>query len=203
MSQQDFQSLPRVLPPLPLRLKVRTYRYSKPWLMEKVEGDIRFYRPDTTKEDGATLDASEFLKLVLDIRTVDDAHQFVNRYGAFCDKQEHWRSYVSLNSIRDLQKQLRVLAKSPPKALLSRLHGMFVVFSLVDGNLVALCQHQGPDFACLEQLALERLAGTEFGWCARHDCRKFFRCTSKHKRKYCSPECAHLIAVRTHRHKRG
>ena len=51
-------------------------------------------------------------------------------------------------------------------------------------------------------IELDHLRGAKFGVCARHDCPQFFEITSRHKRKYCSPECAHLIAVRRLRKRR-
>ena len=45
-------------------------------------------------------------------------------------------------------------------------------------------------------IELDHLRGAKFGVCARHDCPQFFEITSRHKRKYCSSGCAHLVAVR-------
>ena len=43
------------------------------------------------------------------------------------------------------------------------------------------------------------LSGVEFRWCARPDCNQMFRKETGHDKIYCSPECAHLTAVRASR----
>ncbi len=56
--------------------------------------------------------------------------------------------------------------------------------------------------AILATIYVDRLSGKKFGFCARPDCRKYFEVTSKHKRKYCTPDCAHLQTVRRLRARR-
>jgi hypothetical protein len=195
--------MPRALPSIPLRLLFTHYEYPKPWIMQRVKGNVRFFPPDIEQHKDATVDAADYLKLLMDIRNAEDAHQFVNRYGAPCEVGHDGARYVSLREIRDLQSHLKVFAKSPTEALLSRLHGLWMVFRFETGNLTAVCNEVNPAMTCFAQLFFEKQAGTEFGWCERHDCGRFFRCKSKHKRKYCSPECAHLVAVRKSRVKKG
>lgn len=48
-------------------------------------------------------------------------------------------------------------------------------------------------------ITLEHLSGAKFGICEQPDCRIPFPFKSGHQRKYCSPECAHLMAVRASR----
>ncbi|MCU1309868.1 MAG: hypothetical protein JWO20_993 [Candidatus Angelobacter sp.] len=50
--------------------------------------------------------------------------------------------------------------------------------------------------AILATIYIDKLRGAKHGFCARPDCRKDFEFISKHKRKYCSPSCAHLETVR-------
>jgi hypothetical protein len=50
--------------------------------------------------------------------------------------------------------------------------------------------------ALLATVYVDHLRDARFGFCARKDCRKLFERTSKHKRKYCDYDCAHLEAVR-------
>jgi hypothetical protein len=56
--------------------------------------------------------------------------------------------------------------------------------------------------AMLATIYVDRLSGKKFGFCVRPDCRKYFEVTSKHKRKYCTPDCAHLQTVRRLRARR-
>jgi hypothetical protein len=171
--------------------------------MKRVKGDLRFYRPDWVHFERGSVDASDYLSLLLNIKTAEHAHQFVNRYGSPREELgEHGAFYMSMKHLRDLQKELEVVAKSPAEALVSKLEGLFLILRLEAGSLIAVCR-ENAESACFEQLFFEKQAGTRFGWCERRDCAKFFRCTNKHKRKYCSPECGHLVAVRKSRAKKG
>jgi len=63
-----------------------------------------------------------------------------------------------------------------------------------------------PPFCILERsycqeavrttISIDHIEGASFGICKRKDCRKLFERTTKQKRLYCSPECAHLANVR-------
>jgi hypothetical protein len=46
---------------------------------------------------------------------------------------------------------------------------------------------------------LDKLANVKASLCNRPDCTRVFKHESRHERKFCSPECAHLEAVRKHR----
>lgn len=48
----------------------------------------------------------------------------------------------------------------------------------------------------LTTLQIDHVRGAKFGACASKGCPRFYEITSQHKRKYCSPECAHLETVR-------
>lgn len=50
-------------------------------------------------------------------------------------------------------------------------------------------------------ITIKKLQGLSFGICKRHDCRIPFERTSRQKRLYCTPECAHLANVRQLRKK--
>lgn len=58
-------------------------------------------------------------------------------------------------------------------------------------------------FGCLGALVgtvlIDRLEGARFKVCRRPDCHRTFRLQSKHKRMYCSYDCAHLQSVRESR----
>lgn len=45
-------------------------------------------------------------------------------------------------------------------------------------------------------ITIDHLAERQFGICKRHDCRKLFERTTRQRRLYCSPECAHLANIR-------
>ena len=53
---------------------------------------------------------------------------------------------------------------------------------------------------CLEALRLsveiDMVRGVKFRQCARKDCRAPYPVETRHKRRYCSQHCAHLVSVR-------
>jgi hypothetical protein len=57
--------------------------------------------------------------------------------------------------------------------------------------------------AMLATVYLDKLRDAKFGFCARQDCRRQFEITSQHKRKYCTPACAHMETVRRGRQRAG
>ena len=59
-----------------------------------------------------------------------------------------------------------------------------------------------PLRAMISTIQLDALSGSQFRYCARNDCTAPpFELESRHERIYCSPECAHLVAVRNSRAK--
>ena len=112
------------------------------------------------------------------------------------------RSYFYWKELIGLQKALQELAQAKDPELPKRLSNMTVELFVLDGKLVAECYEEIGARACFAELCFEKLQGTTFGWCARADCGQFFQHTSRHARKYCSPECAHLVAVRNSRKKK-
>jgi hypothetical protein len=48
-------------------------------------------------------------------------------------------------------------------------------------------------------LLIGAFSGLPNAFCARPDCQKLFQKDTKHERKYCSAECAHLMSVRMYR----
>jgi hypothetical protein len=53
--------------------------------------------------------------------------------------------------------------------------------------------------ALLGSVLIDRVEGARFQICQRPDCRQVYRLKSRHKRKYCSYDCAHLQSVRASR----
>lgn len=47
--------------------------------------------------------------------------------------------------------------------------------------------------------AIDQIRGARIVKCKRPSCGKTFSCTGNRKRKYCSPDCGHYMAVRSHR----
>jgi hypothetical protein len=53
--------------------------------------------------------------------------------------------------------------------------------------------------AVVASIQIDKLLGAEFRYCARPDCKKPFQIESRHRRIYCSTDCAHYIAVKNNR----
>jgi hypothetical protein len=66
---------------------------------------------------------------------------------------------------------------------------------------VALIETKDVLATMLATLQIDHLRGAKFGICARADCPRFFEIKSRHIRKYCSYDCAHLETVRRSRQK--
>jgi hypothetical protein len=71
-----------------------------------------------------------------------------------------------------------------------------LTFSTVDEQPYFLVERFYCEDAIKATITIHHLAEVKFGICKRSDCRKLFERATKHKRLYCSPECAHLANVR-------
>jgi hypothetical protein len=69
-------------------------------------------------------------------------------------------------------------------------------FSKIDKPPYFLVEHHYCKDAIEATITVNHLEKRRWGFCKRHDCRKYFEHTSGQKRLYCSPECAHLANVR-------
>ena len=61
-------------------------------------------------------------------------------------------------------------------------HGTLTVRTVIDAVIVSI--------------QIDKLRGAEFRYCARSDCKTTYRIESRHKRIYCTPDCAHYMAVK-------
>jgi hypothetical protein len=53
--------------------------------------------------------------------------------------------------------------------------------------------------AIIASIQIDKLNGVEFRYCARPDCQRPYKIESRHKRIYCSTDCAHYMAVKSSR----
>jgi hypothetical protein len=91
---------------------------------------------------------------------------------------------------------------SLPKALAVVRHTTFPIeFRWGSGKHEAIITARDTLSAFLATVCVNHLRGDRYDFCARKDCGKVFKWESAHKRKYCCPECAHLVAVRKSRKK--
>lgn len=115
------------------------------------------------------------------------------------------RGYIDFSQFRELQQVLRKAAEVPVEKWGEASIRWFnvsllkVELNFEEGHLTGECVAHPGVLACTAQLFFEKLSGAEYGWCARSDCNEYYRLESKHPRKYCSQECAHVVAVRASR----
>lgn len=67
-----------------------------------------------------------------------------------------------------------------------------------DGTLVGEAEAHNTFDAILSTIFIDRLKQLRLV-CERPDCAAIYELTSRHKRKFCSYDCAHLMAVRRSR----
>ena len=155
----------------------------------------------------------EFLELKRDQRA--NLEQFLKSTGAFCwindyrplSEEEIW----VIQGI--LQKELLTPRAADPARSLDPWSWSFAdtirkrisayelnaVIRLQDGELVGLMQESTTLDAILCTIVVDRVRKFRFKICARSECGKIYELTSRHRRKYCSFACAHLVAVRSSR----
>ncbi len=115
------------------------------------------------------------------------------------------RGYMDFSQFQEMQQVLRKAAELPVEKWEDASIRWFnvgrlkVQLDFEEGHLTGECVVDPGVAACAAQLFFEKLSGAEYAWCARSDCNKFFRLESKHSRKFCLPDCAHVVAVRASR----
>lgn len=123
------------------------------------------------------------------------AFQSMQRYVERCLMASDTSTWSAKDpNVRELYLQQGVALSKyidyPPKPWL-RLHSDRPVALLVESDAVG---------AIWATLWLDHFLGARYGSCERSDCRtRFFEITSRHSRKYCSTDCAHVMAVRKSR----
>jgi len=190
------------------------------WLTERVEG--REYL-DAVMRVGSPEDMHRFLakygdpgshssiprETVVPSLTVDKSGKFkrvLNGKTIMCWSEP--RGYMDFSQFRELQQALREAAELPVEKWGEASIRWFNVsllkvnLNFEEGHLTGECVVESGALACTAQLFLEKLSGAEYGWCARPDCPEWYRLESKHPRKYCSQDCAHVIAVRASRERK-
>jgi hypothetical protein len=166
----------------------------------------------------SAFDGSEYLEAFMAVREPEDALAFVNHFG---DPSIGDWGAITFSDFRALQNVVRIVMRTPlsewpPKDLSierSGIRDMVVnehgaLFGVNPWRISLLWDMTPPVFvhetyagieACCAQVFFEKLSGVEFRWCARADCGAMFRKETGHDKIYCTPDCAHLAAVRASR----
>jgi hypothetical protein len=228
MNKEQSMSQPQKLPSIPVHV-VRAFgplEYSNTTAF--AQDDEWFFKPLNRRKNHrfkSYIDASEIRDGFLAIRDVDDALRFFRETGYFFplhnerdwgkdDIPKHPHVFATLSEIRRCQGMIRKIAISPladwagiaeaypthwckhfGRAPTMHLHKDVSSGGVAIG--VARCLTGLTAIVTLIQV--DHLAGLEWRACARPDCPRVYRVESRHSRKFCSTECAHLVAVRASR----
>lgn len=151
------------------------------------------------------LDAWETRARFFRLDTLEEFLTFLNRTGTLAWPSES--GFWTVQKLRLLQVELRRLLQTPPQKWRAQ-ENADVFQALVTARTVRLQfgwrnnQHCAVIIAnstlqaLIASVQLDHLRNARYSFCARADCRTQYEITSKHKRKYCSPECAHMEVVR-------
>jgi hypothetical protein len=152
----------------------------------------------------------EFLGLRHDQR--DALRNFLRKTGAFCwlnqyrpiTESELWQFQAAIRQqlLKPTVSENRTkLAAEFEVAIHNRIqvHLMNINVGLEDGTLVGEAEALNTFDAILSSIFIDGLRNLHFKVCARPDCATIYELTSRHKRKFCSYDCAHLMTVRRSR----
>jgi hypothetical protein len=137
------------------------------------------------------------------VREPQDALAFVNRFGSPAAEMAKWGK-ITFGEFRALQELIRAVARTPlsewpPKELPVGLNPEKLALRWDTIPFTFVHETDMGIEACCAQVFFEKLSGVEFRWCTRPDCNEMFRKETGHDKIYCSPECAHIMAVRANR----
>jgi hypothetical protein len=155
----------------------------------------------------------EITNAFLTIGTVDEARDFLASYGPLGDLENSWlqpdhklyiperrQCTVKWSEIIKYQEIIRESWKQKPRDwenLPDLSFGLHV--NLLGKQPYLFAVGDTVVEALVSDLIFTALSGLPSGFCARSDCNRLFQKTTKHDRKYCSSECAHVESVRKHR----
>jgi hypothetical protein len=151
----------------------------------------------------------EFLALPHDDR--DALRNFLHKTGAFCwinyrplEESELWQFQAAIRQqiLRRTVSEHRTKTATELEASIHnriQAHVMKTDVGLEDGTVVGEVEAPNTFDAMLSTIFIDRLRKLRFKVCARPDCAAIYELTSRHKRKYCSYDCAHVMTVRQSR----
>lgn len=190
-------------------------RFSAKWrIVDTPRGKRRLHSYPVTEGVGKTLSIrnarpidpwflrEEFLKA----KTESDILEFLDEAGQW---HHDWPSPGSIEDFAEWQQIIRKMLLLRPRQW-GALGGRFdrekleevvelpqlINFSWTDGGLCASVSVQGALEVLVLSVYIDHLRAVKFKICARPDCEQVFPLESKHKRKYCNWDCAHVEAVR-------
>lgn len=165
---------------------------------EEFRGGTLGIEPEGPKKNAWVM-RDEFLNLEKDVSFLCE---FLNRWGMWSDGPGFAREFGISDDLRMLMPHHAwTLQETFRKALIGsskRWHSdaKRLVLSQSDERPYFFVDRSYCRDAIEATITIDHLSNAEFGICKRHDCRRLFQHTTKQRRLYCSPHCAHLANVR-------
>ena len=181
--------------------------------MERDKGDTAFLLQEGARmKDPPVIEAPSLLHRLLGIGNETEALAFLQdtRFTYFSGRVDDpcQALYSELEEIQSLVKDAAVLDVADWPSLMDRYLESYVDPLRFCPKFQVEWDSTPPFIWCKTPNALEaigvvlrlqKLNGTRFRYCSRADCDQIYRVATHHQRKYCSPACAHLVAVRQSR----
>ena len=168
----------------------------------------------TTPLDALPIDVYQIRNEFFAIKGPEHGLRFFRQYGIF--GREHLNyfaltvglSFADLLRWQAILKDCRLTEPSGWEALTRQHERLRNVGDILDSPELSI-PHESPiriklfcgcvRDAIMASIYLDNLANVKARMCQRSDCGVVYVPESNHKRKYCSPDCGHLVAVRNNR----
>lgn len=211
MSVSMSHGIDNITAPVRLRFAVVSGTWGE-W-EESSEAECAWEFAPTPTEKAVVLDAWEVRKEFSELRHDREAlRNFLRKTGTFCwlnqyrpiTESELWQFQAAIRQqlLNPTVSENRTkLATEFQTAIDNRIqvHVMKINVGFEDGTLVGEAEALNTFDAILSTIFIDRLKKLRFKVCGRPDCAAIYELTSRHKRKFCSYDCAHLMAVRRSR----
>jgi hypothetical protein len=164
------------------------------------------------------IDVYEIREQFFEISEPEQGLRLFNQYGVFGREHQNTFSFQVALSFADLlqwQKLLRECRLTEPSGweALSKQYGQLRESSSILNAADILIPLESPikislrcgciRDAIIAAIYLDKLANVKSSTCHRPDCGVVFNHESGHQRKYCTSDCAHLVAVRNDRKRKA
>lgn len=201
------------LPTTPVRVIFVARTSAGSWIYDLSQKNPWYSHHGPRPYRDSEINGDEYLTEFLAIRTPERAATFLDRYGnpglTLPTDNRLDRVVLRFADLRDFRRVLVEAAARPIAGWedLKKRQGFWSMlnrwpifqFELANGRLEAVLRTDEGWHACIAQLFIQKATGTEYRACGRYDCDRWYRTETRHKRFYCSPDCAHLCAVRASR----
>jgi hypothetical protein len=206
------RTIVKIAAPIRLRFTVVSGTWTE-W-EESNDMDYAWEFTPGSMSDTVELDPWEIRKEFLGLRPSDrDAlRTFLHKSGEFCwlnqyrsiTESELWQFQAAIRQqlLNPTVSENRTkLATEFQAAIHNRIqvHVMNINVGFEDRTLLGEAEALNTFDAILSSIFIDRLKKLRFKVCERPDCAAIYELTSRHKRKFCSYGCAHLMVVRRSR----